>query len=158
MNSLVRCVILAMAALAMMLSGCVDGGAFGEFHNRGPEGWAYGDTALFTIARTDSLAPAELRVAVRNNNSYPYSNLWLEVTATLPDGKTALRDTVNLPLADPYGRWTGRGFGAGYQTEVAVNPQVVLPNGTRVSVRHIMRVDTVTGIEQVGVTLSPLKN
>lgn len=147
--SLIAAAVTIMAAA----SSCVDRGSASSFAPIAPEGWAYGDTIQCTVERADTLAPAALAVAVRNNNAYPYSNLWLEVTYNTGP-RTIARDTVNLILADPYGRWTGKGFGAGYQSQVTVNPSVVPPPGSRIGVRHIMRVDTLTGIEQVGIILS----
>ena len=143
--------------IALAMASCVNRGAFSDFHTLDDSGWAYGDTVTFIVNRADSIAPAAVKVAVRNSNDFPYSNLWLEVSCRNAAGTATLsRDTVNLRLADPYGRWTGKGFGASYQTEATVTPRAVIDNGSRIMVRHIMRADTVAGIEQLGITLSPL--
>lgn len=155
MNKLAA-IIATAVAFALMAASCVDRGSFSDFHTLPDSGWAYGDTVAFTVSRADSVAPAAVKVAVRNNNDFPYSNLWLEVSCRNATGATVSRDTVNLRLADPYGRWTGKGFGASYQTEATVRPRAVIENGSRITVRHVMRADTVAGIEQLGITLSPL--
>ena len=54
-------------------------------------------------------------------------------------------------LADVYGRWHGQGFGASYQFSRPFNTGVTLVRGDSVTVRHIMRVDTLRGIEQIGI-------
>ena len=62
-----------------------------------------------------------------------------------------MRDTLDIRLADVYGRWLGSGFGASYQREVTVSPAAVVDITRPVALRHIMRVDTLQGIEQVGI-------
>ena len=143
---------LPILAAFAIICGCVSRGSESGFSSIPPEGWAYGDTLSFTVSRADSLTPATLSVAVRNNNDYPYSNLWLEVSYN--DGRSNRCDTVNIRLADVYGRWTGKGFGPEYQSEAIVAKNLTPPNGSLINVRHIMRTDTLTGIEHAGITLS----
>ena len=92
-----------------------------------------------------------LVVAVRHNNAYSYRNLWLEVTFGNPP--RMYRDTVNIELADSYGRWHGNGLGPSYQISVPVVRSVNLNDSSRVFIRHIMRVDTIPGITSVGLTV-----
>lgn len=135
------------------MAGCVNRGAYSGFTSLPDNRWAYADTLTFRVERADSLTPGTLSVAVTNTTDYPYSNLWLEIT--YPHQEATYRDTVNLSLADEYGRWTGKGFGADFQSEAKVARGVVLPNGSEIKVRHILRADTLEGISQVGVTLNP---
>ena len=64
-------------------------------------------------------------------------------------------DTVDVRLADTFGRWYGTGIGVSYQRIDTIYPSISIPVGAPVTVRHIMRVDTVTGIEQIGLILTP---
>ncbi len=124
---------------------------YSKFCNLSPSGWIYDDTLLFVTDIADSVASGTLTVAVRHNNNYPYSNLWLELTRRSGVDKTT-RDTLNLQLADIYGRWYGNGFGASYQFSDTVNNITRLFRGDTISVRHIMRLDTLPDVEQLGVT------
>lgn len=118
------------------------------------EGWAYGDTLLLipadtTLPDNDSIVSRRLLLGVVHSSAYPYSNLWLEVTY---HGTGHLyRDTVNLPLADIYGRWLGQGFGSSYQCEATLSPRADIDLTRPVKVRHIMRLDTLPHIERIGV-------
>ena len=136
---------------SLCLGACVSGqNDFCEFRQLPEEGWAYGDTLCFTPQFADSTVTSVPVIALRHNNSYPYSNLWLELSRVNTDS-TVTRDTVNVRLADIYGRWQGKGFGASYQyadTLVTVAP---IPSGQTVTLRHIMRVDTLHDIEQLGI-------
>lgn len=108
-------------------------------------GWAYGDTVVIRLdAPADAPAPA---LAVRHTDGYPYRNLWLEVSQRI-DSVTTLRDTVNIELCNAYGRWHGNGFGGSYQLAFPL-PRAV--SAKEVNIRHIMRVDTLRGITDVGI-------
>lgn len=143
-------VIICAAALSAFSCGsCNDAGDAG-FADIPAAGWAYGDTLRFTPDPVDSVVPGHLAVAVRHTGSYLYSNLWLEITSPVP-GDTVLRvDTVNVPLADDFGRWYGRGYGVSFVTVDTLPSSYVFERGSDVTVRHIMRKDTVAGLEQIG--------
>lgn len=123
--------------------------AFGRVDSRG---WAYGDTVSVMPVDLDSVRAKRLEIAVRHTNDYPYRNLWLELSYSV--GRLTVRDTVQLLLADVYGRWQGQGFGPSYQMSRRLRSRFVIPDSTVISLRHIMRVDTLPGIEQVGITVA----
>ncbi len=50
-----------------------------------------------------------LSFLVRNDNEYPYSNLFL--IGTISDGKTSQVDTLEYEMADEQGNWLGTGVG-----------------------------------------------
>lgn len=140
------------AVVAMVMSavaGCTSPGDFSHYTEVPPEGWAYGNALDFDTGREDSLSRGDLEVSLRHNIDYPYSNLWLEICYNNNGRQTV--DTVNIPLADVHGRWYGRGFGASRQAEAVVATDVSPLSGAPVKVRHIMRVDTLRGVEAVGV-------
>ncbi len=122
--------------------------AYSEFHQLPPSGWAYNDTVLFTPVTADTVSRGPLSIALRHNNSYEYSNIWIELT--WHNGPDLKRDTLNIILADPNGRWQGKGFGPSYQIELPVDPRAVVTDSAPMAVRHIMRTDTLRGIEQIG--------
>lgn len=145
--------------LTMLLGACSPGKRdYSRWDNLPASGWVYGDTVSLLPADTslhdnDSLVTGALRVALRHSSDYPYSNLWLEVTYH-SDRRRMMRDTLDITLADVFGRWLGSGFGASYQQSVLVSPSAVVDITRPVSVRHIMRVDTLRGIDQIGVSIS----
>lgn len=124
---------------------------FSLYKNLPSDGWAYTDTLSFLPSIPDSSARGHLILSVRHDNEYPYSNLWLEVRTTMPDHSEKV-DTINFLLANPYGRWYGQGFGASYQISDTLPGLTVLTDSMPVKVRHIMRIDTIRNIEQLGIT------
>lgn len=144
--------------IAAMLMSCqprplCEGADFSSLPSRG---WAYGDTLQFYTDMADSLSVVSMAVVVRHTNDYQYSNLWLELTAT--DGQNAdslRRDTVNVILADQFGRWHGSGSGLSFVlTDTLPNKYTVFKDRP-INVRHIMRVDTLHDIEQIGLIFIP---
>lgn len=155
MRSLFFCIA---SFVILFLAGCEGGQRdYSRWANISTEGWAYADTVSLLPADTslldnDSLVNAALKVALRHSNAYRYSNIWLELTYHTANNRL-VRDTLDIRLADVYGRWLGSGFGASYQREVTVSPQTVIDLTRHVDVRHIMRVDTLQGIEQLGIEI-----
>lgn len=150
-------ILIAIAALWVAVASCEGGERdYSRWTDLPARGWAYGDTVTLIPVDTslhdnDSLVHRMLRLGLSHSNDYPFSNLWLEVTYHGED--RGYRDTVNVALADVYGRWLGSGFGANYQHEVVLNPNADIDLTRPVSVRHIMRVDTLRGLNRIGVSV-----
>lgn len=90
-------------------------------------------------------------VTLTHDNSYSYSNLWLEIVYT-DDARIEHTDTVNIEMCDVFGNWYGTGLPGHYQlTDTLSRKPVSLADSSVVKVRHIMRVDTLTGISQIGI-------
>lgn len=142
------------ATLFLGGAGCASpGNDYAEYVNLPEEGWKYGDTLKFTPVHPDSVCAGKLVVGIRHGNDFPYTSLWLETT--VGDGGHEKTDTLAIPLADSFGRWSGRGIGASFQTTDTVGGTFLHVSGSEVKVRHIMRADTLRGVEQVGIFFVP---
>jgi gliding motility-associated lipoprotein GldH len=73
--------------------------------------WNVKNQIRFTVEIPDLLSRYNMYLNVRNGTEYPYSNLFLFMNTTTPDGITS-RDTLELTLADYDGRWLGSGMGS----------------------------------------------
>ena len=141
---------LAVAAMFLSaMSACKGTSEAGEFQPIDVDGWKYGDTVTFNIDVPDSAACGDLAVVVRHTAAYPYSNIWLELN--YPQNDKITTDTVNIVLADDFGNWLGRGAGLSFQRADTVVRNISLTPPSAVNVRHIMRVDNLTDVEQIGV-------
>lgn len=146
------------AALAMaLLWSCAGDAERGCFKSVGADGWQYLDTVALapdTIDADTIARPASIAVDVRHTAGYAYSNIWLELTYT-PLGRDERCDTFDMRLADPMGRWLGKGLGVGYQKVDTLVRNTVLDPRKPVTLRHVMRADTLAGIEQAGIIVIP---
>lgn len=131
-----------------------------DFETFADQKWAYGDTLRFSdIADSTvrSLSSRSLTLALRHTNDYPYRNIWIEAVYCTSDS-LAHTDTLSIELCDSYGRWLGKGIGDLFQQEATIAPDLTLLPGSEISLRHIMRVDTLRGIERIGLFYSPLSS
>ena len=146
---------VALAAVAVMIAvaSCVRKIEYSEYRNVDGAGWEYGDTLVYEAALGDSVQRGDLALVVRHSDAYAYSNIWLEIDTDSRDSIAA--DTFDIELADIYGNWHGRGLGLSYQCVDTVLRGIELRDSSRITVRHIMRLETLPNIEQVGVVFIP---
>lgn len=143
--------VCTAAIVALVTSCSVPNETPGEFIGLPDEGWEYGSTLTFNAAGDTLAAPIDhIDLSVRHTNDYPYANLWLEVSYDTAD--TTAVDTFDIRLADEYGKWLGSGSGPTIQHTQAIHPRQVPAPGSPFNIRHIMRVDRVNDIEQIGLT------
>ncbi len=121
-----------------------------------PDGWAYGDTLTLASPCSDSISTGKLVIAVRHTNAYLYSNLWLELRTPV-DSNSVRIDTINMPLANVYGKWYGRRSATSYIATDTLLGTYTLIHGRPAQLRHIMRADRIDDIEQIGLILIPNK-
>ena len=149
MKKTLKCFIIL--SLLLCLGACAPKrNDYSEFKILNPQGWAYGDTLVYDVTHGDSILVGDLYLSLRHTNDYLYSNLWLEVTFS-DSNKIKYIDTLNIKLADVYGNWSGKGVGISFQKQILVKRRLSHVKGKAVNVRHIMRTDTLRGIELLGI-------
>ncbi len=112
--------------------------------------WLYNDTISYDINITDTTLFGEFTIGIRHNNYYPYRNIWIELTCTDSNNVVYSRDSINMELCDIYGRWHGNGIGSSYQLRQELPKHIQFRAKSKLLLRHVMRVDTLEGIEQLG--------
>ncbi len=118
----------------------------------GAAGWRYSDTIAYTPDLGPDSVPTRVHavaVGLRHTNAYQFSNIYIELTTHQSD--TVMVDTFNIRLADDYGHWQGTGIGVGFQRVDTLLRDIALEPGQPIYLRHIMRADTLSGIEQAGI-------
>lgn len=161
-------VLAPLAVAAMVAVACSDdlrSHARASFFGEVPGAqWLYSAPLEFTAdSLPDTTVTGPLVVTLRHSSAYPYRNIWLEVEqgrlrrvadSTAADSfrtvRLVSRDTFEVMLADPFGRWYGSGMGASLRRTDTVVTAYELERGASLAVRHIMRVDTLREVEQVG--------
>lgn len=128
---------------------------YSQFFDIEEDGWAYGNQLEFTPETQDSIVSGQLDLAIRHSNAYAYSNLWIEIQHF--NGDSTRIDTVNVELADVYGRWHGNGLGTSFQYQFPLSHNFTLYRDKPILIKHIMRVDKLEGIEQIGLLFTEKK-
>ena len=115
--------------------------------------WDKDSVYFFAYEIEDPSASYNLSLEIRNNNLYPYQNLWLFCTEEQPEG-LVLSDTIECMLADDFGKWVGSGISI-YHLSIPIRTNYTFPRTGKyiLNIRQGMRDDQLRGIEQIGVRI-----
>lgn len=145
--------IKSIVLLAVLLLTACDGTVYySEYADTRESGWNVVDSVCFDVPVDDTTHLFDLLVEVRNNVDYSYSNLFLFVNTTFPDGSLS-RDTMELPLADPSGAWLGKHSGRYVDSRYRLRGQPMrfpMKGNYRFAITHGMRDKAVKGIAHLG--------
>ncbi len=96
--------------LIMLLSSCDPDMVYDQYTQTDDGLWRWQNAREFDIEIDDTVSLHNIYLQVRHTVEYPMSNLYMFVHVKGPSGQH-LKDTVNLVLANPDGKWIGRGTG-----------------------------------------------
>lgn len=117
--------------------------------------WAKDNTIEFSFSELDSLAQYNMFINLRNDDTFPYNNLFLIAELTGPDGSVE-KDTLEYQMANPDGSWLGRGYGSLKENKLWYKENIVFSSSGvyTLKVSHAMRKNgSVNGVEQLeGIT------
>lgn len=116
--------------------------------------WIKKDTLNFNFKIQNSKFKKNINFIVRNNDDYPFSNLYLFIK--LKHGKKIIQtDTLNYNLADNNGKWLGTGVGSTKEIYLQYKKGFNFPQDGEytLSVVQGIRKDTLKGIEDFGVNI-----
>ncbi|MBF6609368.1 MAG: gliding motility lipoprotein GldH [Flavobacterium sp.] len=142
---------------AFALFSCDKQRIFDEYKSVGNQ-WHKDSIVTFKLPEMDTINNYNLFVNIRNNNDYPFSNLFLIVALDLPNGMTKV-DTLEYSMAKPDGTLLGEGFLDIKDNKLFYKENAVFkPAGEySVSIGHAVRkngkisgVDELPGITEVG--------
>ncbi len=107
----------------------------------------------FTYEINDNTIPYDVSLVIRNNNLYPYQNLWLFCGEEQPVGLFKC-DTFECMLADEYGKWKGNGISI-YHLSIPVRTRYMFPHKGQYTfcIRQGMREEQLKGIEEIGLRI-----
>ncbi|AKA35052.1 gliding motility lipoprotein GldH [Flagellimonas lutaonensis] len=135
--------------LVLLLVSCNKELAYSEFQPIANGKWPATDTLEFQVSNLDSLQRHNMFINVRNNDAFPFSNLFLITEFEHPRGET-VRDTLEYEMAKPNGEWLGTGHGSIKESKLWYRENVVFRDTGvyKVRVMHAMRKNgSVEGLE-----------
>ncbi len=139
---------------AFCLASCNANRVFEENQTIRDYNWDYNLPISFTIDIADTVSEHNMYINIRNAGFYGFSNLFLFVNTIIPGGET-LRDTVEITLAAPDGKWLGDGLGDIYDNRYLFRKQFKFPKAGeyRIELIQAMRVNPLPGIMDAGVRI-----
>ncbi|NNC83513.1 MAG: gliding motility lipoprotein GldH [Flavobacteriales bacterium] len=144
---------IQLVVLTLLLVSCSKEYFFFDSEELAPDGWKAGEAVEFELNSTDTSSYLDFYLDIRNNDDYPYRNIYVFIEMDFPNGRS-LRDTVHFPsLATPDGRWTGKGIGSTFDNSILYKQgkKLPLPGDYVLRVEHAMRDTFLQGIERVGI-------
>lgn len=118
------------------------------------EGWYKNNAIAFNVNIHDSLDTYKFVLNIRNSINYRFSNLYIFLTTEFPNGNIS-RDTIECILANDEGKWLGKGWGDIKENDIVLKSVLRFPltGNYKFLVQHAMRTDTLTGINDVGLSI-----
>lgn len=147
--------IIFLFAFVWLLTSCNSKPYYEEYIEIPVSGWHEDSVAQFKLKVDDTISDFLVGINLRNNNQYPFSNIYLFREIYSPKG-LEFRDTMEFFLADAYGQWLGKGVG-----ELKTNQWQFASRGLRFKKRgtytftltQAMREENLIGVEDVGITI-----
>lgn len=143
--------LLILGIILLLGVSCTDQLAYFNYQSTDNGKWAKGHVMEFSFSDLDSTQAYNMYITLRNDEQYPYSNLFLIAEMSSPDG-TSHRDTLEFEMADASGNWMGTGYGSVKENKLWYRENIVFPDSGvyTVTVSHAMRKNgSVEGIEQL---------
>jgi len=134
--------------LITLFVSCDSNVAYTEFKSLNGGVWNRDTVLQFSFSEMDTVQKHNMFINLRNDNNFPYSNLFLITALTTPDGEV-LQDTLEYTMALPDGTWLGKGNGSVKENKLWYKEGIVFPSTGvyNLEIAHAMRKNgTVTGI------------
>lgn len=149
---------LGLAICLLFLASCESPSAFEENQTLDQSGWLYKDTLSFKADIKEANIPYNVFVNIRHSSEYPNANLWLKIETIFPDGTKQL-SPVNIPMADPTGKWYGQGFGSILSNEIKIQEKALFKETGIYEFKIIqdMRVNPVTELIDIGLKIEKVE-
>ncbi len=144
-------IIIFTIAVVSLMQGCIKGGVYEKNINIPEYKWDYNYIPQFEVAITDTNAIYNTSINLRFHDAYKYSNLWLKINITAPDG-TASNSRFEVTMADASGKWLAQGLNEIYilNTPFIKNVKFKKAGVYKISIEQDMRTNPLNAILSVG--------
>ena len=162
--------------LALSVASCSTDTVYDRYRGIGADGWRRTDTLVFGIGGLHEAGTYYPVTGIRISNDYPYTSLTLVAERKTTPARTGAgavapgkkdnekevcppeedirRDTLVYDLTDDHGRFYGPGIGCHHYALPAGSVALTAGDSLTISLYHIMRREHVSGIIDVGVSVS----
>lgn len=135
---------------------------FDEYKSVG-SAWHKDSIVSFNLPELDSTKRYNLFVNIRDNNNYPFNNIFLIVSLEKPNGYTKV-DTLEYQMADPDGNLLGNGYTDIKESKLFYKENVRFRGKYKVNIKQAVRetgkvpgVAALEGITDVGLRIENIE-
>ncbi|MBV7440358.1 gliding motility lipoprotein GldH [Weeksellaceae bacterium TAE3-ERU29] len=120
--------------------------------------WQADSAVTFDVPVKSPKENYDIFMILRNNNEYPYSNIYFFTEFISPTGNKII-DTLEYQLAYSNGKWIGSGMSDIKQNTLVYKENINLPDtGTyKLRIKQAMRENPLIGIEDIGLIIEKEK-
>ncbi len=147
-------ICLVISILILIMGSCDPNRVYDRNVSVNPEGWMPRDLKEFQVEITDTISIYNLYIHLRHTNDYPFSNIYFFIQTRFPDGQL-YQDTVEYILANPSGKWLGKGLGKIKDNRYPFRKGIHFPGKGvyRFSIQQAMREKYLKGVHDVGLRI-----
>ncbi|AEK22229.1 gliding motility lipoprotein GldH [Capnocytophaga canimorsus] len=144
----------------LFITACQSNVSYSEFVSL-QNGWHKDNRIAFDYQPTDTISKNNVFIVVRNDEKYPFSNLFLITRMEMPNNEVVV-DTLEYEMATPEGKWLGQGFSAVKESKLWFKENVAFPvkGNYRFEVEQAMRkvgnpdgIVVLEGITELGIII-----
>jgi gliding motility-associated lipoprotein GldH len=156
---------LGFLIVLLFLVSCSDNVEFTQYKSISNSSWQANKNIFFEFTVEDTILPKDLFLNIRNNNEYPFSNLYLITVLNFPNGDKVV-DTLQYEMTDGKGKFLGSGFTEIKENKLFYKEQKVFPTSGKylLNIRHAMRkngeveiIPFLEGVQDVGFSIEKTK-
>ena len=147
---------------SLLFFSCDEKRVFDEYKSVGSS-WQKDSIVSFDLPQLDSTKRYNLFLNLRNNNNYPFNNLFLIVSLELPNGFTKV-DTLEYQMANPDGTLLGDGFSDLKESKLFYKEKVKFRGKYKVHIKQAVRengkiqgLKELPGITEVGFRIEKIE-
>ena len=151
--------IIISLAIVALLSSCANNAIIDETISIPKAQWDSQNWAYFNVDIQDTVSAYNFYFTLRHLENYKYSNLYLFMHTTMPNGAIT-HDTIECLLAEPSGRWIGKGSGTMRNIDIVLNNNLHFPmRGIyKFEIEQAMWDSVLEGISDVGLKIEKHDN
>lgn len=148
----------AVVVVCCLLMACDKNRVFDATTKLEPRSWIQSNILSFDVNIDDTVSYYNMYINVRNTDTYRFSNLYIFLDTKFPRMYVE-RDTLELNLAAPDGRWLGSGLGDLLYNQILFKPNFKFPQKGVYTFRlqQGMRELDLSGIADVGLRIEKVK-
>lgn len=145
---------IILFGLLLLVSSCDKKRVFDEYRPFDGK-WNKDSIVSFAFNQKDTVSRYNLFVNIRNNNNYPFSNIYLIVQMQQPGGLTKV-DTLEYQMANPDGTLMGEGFSDVKESKLWYKENLIFPKAGKYNVtiqQAVRNTGKITGVQELdGIT------
>ena len=149
---------IVIVTLLSVLTGCDKQTVFEQNQKIKDRSWSENNTLVFNVNIKDTVSFYNMYINTRNADTYRFSNLYIFMTTTLPQGQIE-KDTLQLVLANDEGKWLGSGLGDIFECRILFKEKFHFINSGnyQFKLQQAMRLNPLPGILDVGLRIEKAK-